>query len=81
MTEPGGTEQVGDQDPELHNSPIADEFEDVEFDLHEEVPADSFCVFNDKKYAHGSFVCSGNTLLRCDSGVWIASGNSDPDNP
>ena len=30
MTEPGGAEQVGDQDPELHNSPIADENDDVD---------------------------------------------------
>ena len=81
MNEPGDTEQVGDQDPELHNSPIADENDDVDYDLHEEVPGHSSCQFNDKNYPHGTFVCSGSTLLRCDRGVWIVSGSSDPDNP
>ena len=81
MTDPGGTEQVGDQDPEMHNSPIADESDDVDYDLHEEVPGESSCYFNDKSYPHGTFVCSGSTLLRCDRGVWITSGGSDPDNP
>jgi hypothetical protein len=81
MTEQGGTEQVGDQDPELHNSPIANESDDVDYDLHEEVSGLSSCLFNDKKYANGTFVRSGDTLLRCDRGVWIVSGGSDPDNP
>lgn len=82
MNEPGGTEQVGAQDPELRNSPIADESgEEVEYDLHEEVSEHSFCLFNDQRYPDGTYVCSGNTLLRCDRGVWVASGTCDPDNP
>lgn len=81
MNEPGDTEQVGDQDPELHNSPIADDNDDVDYDLHEKVPGHSSCQFNDISYPHGTFVSSGSTLLRCDRGVWIVSGSSDPDNP
>lgn len=81
MTDAGGTEQVGDQDPELHNSPIADESDEVEYDLHEEVSGLSSCLFNDKRYADGTFVRSGSTLLRCDRGVWIVAGDSATDNP
>lgn len=81
MTTPGNTEQVGDQDPEMQNSPIADENDDLEYDLHENVSGLSSCIFNDKTYAHGSIVRSGSTLLRCDRGVWVVAGGSDPDNP
>lgn len=81
MTKPGSTEQVGDQDPEMRNSPIADEGDDLEYDLHENISGLPFCFFNDKRYTDGSFVRSGSTLLRCDSGVWLAVGGSDPDNP
>lgn len=76
-----GTEQVGDQDPELANSPIADEAEDAEYDLHENVSGLGSCLFNDKEYADGTYVSSGHTLLRCDRGVWVVSGSSDPHNP
>ena len=69
MTDPVGVEQVGDQDPEL------------EYDLHENVRGLASCFFNDRTYADGSFVRSGNALLRCDRGVWVVAGSSDPDNP
>ena len=81
MTEPGGVEQVGDQDPELRNSPIADESDDVDYDLHEEIEGLTSCLFNGESYPDGAFVCSGSALLRCDRGVWIASGSCDPDHP
>ena len=81
MTAPSGTEQVGDQDPQMQNSPIADEYDDLEYDPHEDVRGLPSCFFNDKSYPDGAFVRSGATLLRCDRGVWVAAGNSDPDNP
>jgi len=81
MAEPVGTEQVGDQDPVLQNSPIADEYVEEEYDLHENVRGLSVCFFNDKDYPDGSFVRSGTTVLRCNRGVWIVMGSSDPDNP
>lgn len=74
--------QVGDQDPELKNSPIQDQIEDdLEYDLHEEISETGFCYFNGQQFDDGAFVCSGNSLLRCDRGIWIASGTCDPDNP
>ena len=81
MSETAGAEQVGDQDPELGNSPIADETGDAEYDPRENVSGNTACLFNDKEYPDGTYVCSGHTLLRCDRGIWIPSGSSDPDNP
>lgn len=81
MTESSSAEQVGDQDPQLQNSPVTDEFDEMEYDLHEDVRGISACFFNDKSYPDGSFVRSGSVLLRCDRGVWIVAGGSDPDNP
>ena len=82
MNEPGGVEQVGEQDPELQNSPIVDESEDdVEYDLHEQLAEHSFCFFNNQRFPNGAYVSSGTIRLRCDRGVWVVSGSSDPDNP
>jgi hypothetical protein len=81
MTKLDTTPQVGEQDPELLNSPIADENDDQEYDLHEVSRGLPLCFFNGESYTDGSFVRSGTTLLRCDSGVWFVAGSSDPDNP
>ncbi len=73
--------QVGAPDPELRNSPIADEESD-DFDvLKQELPGEPCCYFNNTSYPHGSYVCSGETLLRCDYGIWVRQGGCDPDNP
>jgi hypothetical protein len=80
MAAPGGMEHVGDQDPEKRNSPVTDENDELEYDLHESVEGLSSCFFNDKSYPDGSFVHSGVTLLRCDRGVWVVVGSSDSDN-
>lgn len=67
----GKTPQVGAQDPELKNSPVAwEEDEDTET-LRSSAPEEPACYFNDASYAHGSVVRSGGTLLRCDRGLWI----------
>lgn len=82
MVTPGKVIQVGDQDPELSNSPVQDEHdEQVDYDLHENVSESGFCLFNGEQFQNGTYVCSGDTLLRCDRGVWIISGTCDPDNP
>ena len=82
MNNPGKPIQVGDQDPELNSSPVQDENdEQIDYDLHENVTEAGFCLFNGQQFSHGSFVCSGSTLLRCDRGVWIVSGTCDPENP
>lgn len=75
------TLNLGAQDPELKNSPIADETdEDVEA-LRESVPGEPVCFFNDNAYPHGTVVRSGTAFLRCDHGIWLPSGPGDPDNP
>lgn len=72
---------VGAADPELQNSPIADEL-DEEFEvIKQEVPGEPVCHFNGVAYPHDKYVCSGTTLLHCNYGVWLRCGTCDPDNP
>ncbi len=71
---------VGAQDPELRNSPIAEE-EDEDTDvIRQQVPGEPVCYFNGTEYQHGSYVVSGSMLLQCSHGVWIESAASDPRN-
>ena len=73
--------QVGAQDPELRNSPIADE-EDEDTDVvRQQVPGTAVCHFNGTEYGHGTYVVSGSQVLRCHYGVWIDSGSADSRNP
>jgi hypothetical protein len=73
--------QVGAQDPELRNSPVADE-EDEDTDVvRQQVPGEPVCFFNSREYRHGEFVMSGSQVLKCSYGVWIDEGSSDPRNP
>jgi hypothetical protein len=81
MTDRLHVPSVGAPDPELKNSPIADEG-DEDFDvLKQELPGEPVCLFNSAHYSHGRYVCSGGTLLRCDRGIWKREGTCDPDNP
>jgi hypothetical protein len=78
------TEQVpelGAQDPELRNSPVAWETDEETDTLREMLPGDPVCYFNNAAYAHGTVIKSATTLLRCDYGLWIPAGPSDPVNP
>jgi hypothetical protein len=72
---------VGAPDPELENSPIADESYEESEDLKQEMPGEPVCLFNGVTYPHGDFVQSGGSLLRCDYGIWVPSGPVDADNP
>jgi hypothetical protein len=74
---------VGAQDPELKNSPIAGEDDDEELDVapFDEGAAKAVCYFNGETFAAGTVVRSGSLLLRCEFGVWVPIGGSDPDNP
>jgi hypothetical protein len=73
--------QVGAQDPQLKNSPIAEEEgEDTEV-VRQQVPGEPVCFFNGKAYENGDYVASGPELLRCSYGIWIDAGGSDPGNP
>jgi hypothetical protein len=72
---------VGAQDPELKNSPIAEE-EDEDTDVvRQQVPGEPTCYFNGTGYENGAYVVSGTTLLKCSYGVWVEAGAADPTNP
>jgi len=77
MTHP----QVGDQDPERKNSPIAVDSDEETVLLRAEIPEGAACYFNGESFPHGGVVQSGSLLLRCERGVWVPLGSSDPDNP
>ncbi|MGD2137898.1 MAG: DUF1496 domain-containing protein [Gammaproteobacteria bacterium] len=67
--------KVGAPDPELKNSPIFDvlDADEPSYDLELET---GVCYFNSRSYAIGSYVCSGDELLRCEErGVWIREGS------
>lgn len=81
MAEKRSYPNVGAPDPELENSPIADESVDESSDLKQEMPGEPVCLFNGVSYPNGSYVLSGSGLLRCDYGIWVPAGPSDPENP
>ena len=69
--------QVGAPDPELKNSPIFDEQEEISLDLELEAGA---CYFNNVAYPIGQFVLSGSELLHCEErGVWVRRGEMRPE--
>ena len=73
--------QVGAQDPELENSPIAlEEDEDTDV-VRQQVPGEPVCLYNGHSFRHGDFVASGSQVLKCSYGVWIESGSTDDRNP
>lgn len=73
--------QVGDQDPELKNSPIAVE-SDEDFDvLRNEVGEAAVCYFNGESFKNGSIVQSGALALRCELGIWVPLVAGDRDHP
>lgn len=74
--------QVGSPDPEMKNSPL---IEDTDYDYGltaqtvAEIPAG--CMFNGAQFADGTYICSGDELLKCAQGAWLRMGSCDPDNP
>jgi hypothetical protein len=76
-----GHPELGAQDPERKNSPVAWETdEDVET-LRESIPDEAACYFNDRAYAHDTVVGSGGVLLRCDHGIWVPAGPAESAKP
>ena len=72
--------EVGAQDPELKSSPITGEM-DEDFEVISQISDEqSFCLFNNTTYSHGSYVTSGTVMLVCNNGVWLSVGSSDTDN-
>lgn len=73
--------QVGAPDPELRTSPIMTEMDWESETLKQEQPGEPICHFNGVSYSNGAYVRSGSTLLRCNYGIWVEAGSSDPTNP
>lgn len=71
---PNKPRELGAQNPELKNSPIAWEGDEETETLRESLPSEPVCFFNDREYANGTIVTSGSTRLRCERGVWIPAG-------
>jgi hypothetical protein len=72
---------LGAQDPELENSPVAWEGDEETETLRQSAPVEPFCRFNGQRFADGTTVKSGTILLRCSQGIWVPAGPSDRDNP
>ena len=68
---------VGAQDPELRNSPVAWEGEEETEALREEIPGEAVCYFNNEAFDHDAVVKSGTVLLRCNRGIWVPAGPED----
>jgi hypothetical protein len=70
-------DQVGAPDPELKTSPILDDTEDDVPDGQE--LESGVCYFNNAVYPLGTYVLSGDELLRCERrGVWVREGEMRP---
>lgn len=39
------------------------------------------CYFNDEPFEHGSYVHSGDQVLRCERGIWMVIGTEMPEFP
>lgn len=68
---------LGAQDPELRNSPVAWETDEETDTLRETVSGKAVCYFNGDAYSNGTLIRSGATVLRCDEGVWVPEGAGD----
>jgi hypothetical protein len=72
---------LGPQDPELKNSPVAWEADEDTETLRESIPGEGECYFNDRAFEHGAEIASGDVRLRCDHGLWIPAGPSPAGKP
>jgi hypothetical protein len=72
---------VGPQNPELRNSPIAWEYLDEEEWQGTAVEEQPACYFNDSVFTDGDLVRSDEVVLECRQGIWVPVGTGDPENP
>lgn len=72
---------LGVQDPEAKNSPVAWESDEEMETLRQATPLEPFCYFNGERLPDGAVVKSGTILLRCSQGLWVQAGSADPENP
>jgi hypothetical protein len=78
---PKRTRELGAQDPELKNSPVAWEGDEDTETLRESIPGEPECYFNDRAFAHGTVISSGSVRLRCDRGLWVPAGPTGESKP
>ncbi len=81
MEKPARPIDVGAQDPELRNSPVAWEYLDEEEWPGASVEEQPLCYFNGVAYAEGTMVRSDEVVLECRSGFWAPIVTGDPENP
>lgn len=66
--------QVGVPDAALRNSPICELGEEDDVAGQEGLePGGTSCFFNGEPFPQGTEVESGDSVLRCESGRWIAA--------
>jgi len=59
---------LGVQDPEARNSPVAWEIDEDTETLRESIPGDPVCFFNDQAYDHNTVIksgCAATTVYGC----------------
>ena len=77
MSQKGSAPNLGAPDPEQKTSPIFDSSDNDEPSLDRELE-EGVCFFNNQAFQIGTYVCSGDELLRCEErGVWIREGSCD----
>lgn len=68
--------QVGVPHPDRETSPIVGEDDQLEVEPGARAGG---CFFNGERFAPGSYVLSGDELLRCEPpGVWVREGELRP---
>ena len=73
--------QVGAMDPDLQNSPVAEEFEEESDTIRQQVPGEPICYFNGSAFAHDQYVRCGSQVLKCSYGVWLEVPSEEPGVP
>lgn len=72
---------VGTQNPDLRNSPIAWEYLDEEEWVGATAEEQPGCFFNDVAYADGALIRCDDAVLECRHGFWVPLATGDPENP
>jgi hypothetical protein len=68
------TRNVGAPDPALKNSPIMEPVAQEEPPPVVDETESANCHFNDEQFPHGTYVQSGDQVLRCERGAWVVAG-------
>jgi len=76
-----GPIDLGPQNPELKNSPIAWEYLDEEEWRGDSVEEQPVCYFNGNAYGEGTFIRCDDAVLECRRGMWMPVVTGDPENP